>query len=112
MKIEDYTHAELVEKLERIYNQPYLRDTIEGLIDKIEEINEAFRNTTIDVTSDIDKSFGNLIIWAEKSVKITDNINSLLERIDPEIKSEIREKMRTASDVSLEGMIKKAKSNA
>lgn len=108
-KLHQFTKEELVEKLTRIYDQPYLQKTIYTLIDKIEEVNNTFKDVTIDVTNEEDRSFNNFVSWGEKVIRITDTIDALLERIDPDIRAEMRERMRTASDVSLEGMIKKAR---
>lgn len=100
---------ELIEKLENLYRQPYIQRTIETLIDKIDEVNDLFDQTTIDVTSDQDRSFANFVSWGEKVIKIADSINVLLERLDPEIRAEMKRKVEIASDVSLEGMIKTIK---
>ena len=108
-KLDDYTKEELIDKLSRLYDKPHIAETINLLIEKIEEVNTSFGEIVIDVTSDEDKSFNNFISWGERVVKINTTINTLLESLDPEERAEIALRQSQAKDTSLEALMKAAR---
>lgn len=108
-KLDQYSREELLEKLTRLYNQPYLYDTINTLIDKIEEVNKLFKMTLIDVTSEEDKTFTNFVNWGKNVEQISNTIDSLMERVDPDVKAEIKNRNSATSEFTLEAITKQKK---
>ena len=75
---------------------------------KIAALTKTFNDIKIDVSSDKgDKVFDNLMKFLEKGIKISDELERIQKRIDPEVALRIRREAESISELSIEAIAAK-----
>lgn len=108
MDFSKYSKQEAIEALEEIFNSPYIETytTIKG---KIDEINAAFKNVRIDVTSEDDKSFDNFLKYTKQAADMYLVLDDLLSKMSADHKALLKSQRTTAKDGTLESLMRKHK---
>ena len=99
---EDLDKEDLLKILEGYTTGPHAQIYELGL-KKIAALTKTFDETKIDVKSEKgDKVFDNLMKFLEKGIKISDELERIQKRIDPEVALRIRKEAESISEFSPE----------
>lgn len=106
-EIDKLTEVEAKDLLKDFYNSPYC-DIYFSIKNQIKKLSKEIENTKIDFIED-SAPFKNFIVWGEKSLAITNNLQEILTKIDKKILQEQQNKRLAADEGSVESYISKNK---